>query len=377
MSESCQLAAEDSRVVIAVDLDYFYAQCEEVRDLSIKNKPVVICVFSGRSEDSGAVSTANYIARSLGVKSGIPIRLAKRILREDSTAVFLPMDIEYYRIVSERIMEIIQSKGRKFEQTSIDEAYLDVTTEAGADYERAEMVGRSIKEGILTSEKMTCSIGIGKNKLIAKMAVDSQKPNGFTVISPGKVRSFLDPLPVGKLFGIGPKTEEKLRAMGIALVSELAKANPKTLSDHFGKNLGPTLREIANGEDNSPVVEKPIEQFSRIITLKKDAQTFDFKDVLAPLSSDLSEKLSSSNLNCKSIGIIAITNQLKIKTRSRTIPFPTQSGDEILKIASELFFAFFDEEKSVDGLKIRRAGIRIADLSPITTPKSGTLEDFV
>jgi DNA polymerase IV (archaeal DinB-like DNA polymerase) len=371
------LTGEASRVVIAVDLDYFYAQCEEVRDPSIKNKPVVICVFSGRSEDSGAVSTANYIARSLGVKSGIPIRLAKTILRENPSAVFLPMDIEYYREVSERIMEIIRSKGRKFEQTSIDEAYLDATSEAGADYKRAEMVGYHIKEEILAHEKMTCSIGIGKNKLVAKMAVDFQKPNGFTVIPSDKVRSFLDPLPVGKLFGIGPKTEEKLRAIGITKVSELAKADPKTLSDLFGRNLGPTLREMANGEDESPVVERPIEQLSRIVTLKKDAETFDFEDVLAPLSLDLSEKLSSAKLNCKSIGIIAITNQLKIKTRSRTIAVPTQSGDEILKIASELFSTFFEEEKDEKDLKVRRVGIRIADLSQSTIAKTGTLEDFV
>ncbi len=216
-----------SRVVISVDLDYFYAQCEEVRDPSIKTRPVIIGVFSGRTEDSGAVSTANYIARELGIRSGMPIILAKRILGDNSSAVFLPMDLEYYKVVSERIMEIIRSNGRRFEQTSIDEAYLDVTSETGADYLEAERIGRSIKSEILSSEKMTCSIGIGQNKLVAKMAVDSKKPDGFTVIRYDQVKSFLDPLPVGKLFGIGPKTEEKLRAIGILKVGFSLKEIPK------------------------------------------------------------------------------------------------------------------------------------------------------
>ena len=131
------------RIVIAVDLDYFYAQCEEIRDPSLKTKPVVICVFSGRTADSGAVSTSNYVARGLGVKSGMPIVLAKRILKDNSSAVFLPMDHEYYKVVSEKIMEIVRSAGKKFEQTSIDEAYLDVTSDAHSNYESAEGIGRA------------------------------------------------------------------------------------------------------------------------------------------------------------------------------------------------------------------------------------------
>jgi DNA polymerase IV (archaeal DinB-like DNA polymerase) len=366
----------DSRAVISVDLDYFYAQCEEARDPSIKTKPVVICVFSGRTEDSGAVSTANYIARGLGVRSGMPIIFAKRILRDNSTAVFLPMDLEYYKMISERIMEIIRLKGRRFEQTSIDEAYLDVSSETGADYLEAERIGRSIKSEILFIEKMTCSIGIGPNKLVAKMAVDSKKPDGFTTIRTNQVKSFLGPLPVGKLFGVGPKTEEKLRAIGILTVGSLTQADPKILSDLLGKNLGPTLREMANGVDNSPVVERPIEQFSRIVTLKKDVDTFDFAEVLKPMAEDLSAKLTSSRLVCRGIGIIAITSHLKIKTRSRSISSPTKSEEEILNIASELFSTFFSEPVN-SSLRIRRVGMKVAELSSEAGSSLGTLEDFL
>ncbi|HYB03454.1 MAG TPA: hypothetical protein VED17_03270, partial [Nitrososphaerales archaeon] len=227
-----------------------------------------------------------------------------------------------------------------------------------------------------SSEKMTCSIGIGQNKLMAKMAVDSKKPDGFTVIRPEQVKSFLDPLPVEKLFGIGPKTEEKLRAIGILTVGILAQTNSKILSDLLGKNLGPTLREMANGADSSPVVERPIDQFSRIVTLKRDAETFDFAEILKPMAEDLAQKLSSSQLVCRDVGIIAITSQLKIKTRSRSISSSTRSENEILKIADELFFGFFSESAN-SGLRIRRVGIKVSELGSDAGSQSGTLEDFL
>ncbi len=374
------IASERPRAIIAVDLDYFYAQCEEVRNPSIKSKPVVVCVYSGRTQESGAVSTCNYIARDLGVRSGMPIALAKRILRDNLTAVFLPMDMEYYQTVSERIMGLISSKGEKFEQASIDEAYLDVTTKQDANFRIAEEIGKAIKAEILSEEKMTCTVGVGQNKLMAKMAVDSKKPDGFTIILPGLERSFLNRLPVGKLFGIGPKTEEKLKAMGIVTARDLASADRETLSDHFGKKLGPTLRDIANGVDESPVVEKPIEQLSRIITLKSDANSFDFHDVLTPMSEYLSKKLFSSKMMCKTVGIILITSELKIKTRSKSFSPTTQSGDQILKVASELFYSFFEEQsKSPQGpISVRRVGIKVSDLvATSTSKKTETLEDYI
>ncbi len=367
----------DSRIVIELDLDYFYAQCEEVRDPSLKTKPVVVCVFSGRTEDSGAVSTSNYIARGLGIKSGMPVLQAKKLLRDYPFSVFLPTDMEYYKLVSERIMEIIRSKAGKFEQSSIDEAYIDVTSEASSNYQKAESIGRKLKAEILSSEKLTCSVGIGQNKLMAKMAVDSRKPDGFTVILPEQVKSFLDTLPVGKLFGIGPKTDEKLRAIGIMTVGALARSDPSVLSDLLGKNLGPALGETANGVDNSPVVERPAEQFSRIVTLKRDADTFDFAEVLQPMAEDLAEKLTSSRLTSRGIGIIAITNQLKIKTRSKTLPVPTKSPEEILKVVVELFSSFFSGQALHTETHVRRVGVKVTELVPDSGKKAESLEDYL
>ncbi len=319
------MSASEARIILAVDLDYFYAQCEEVRKPDIKNKPVVICVFSGRTEDSGAVSTANYLARSMGVKSGIPIVLAKRILSKNPDAVFLGMDRDYYEAVSERIMEILRSEAPKMEQMSVDEAYLDITDSTRGDFVSAEKIATRVKKEILDKEQLTCSVGIGPNKLVAKMAVDSKKPNGLTVITPNQVQSFLNPLPVGKLFGIGPKTEEKLGAMGIKNVEDLAKYDQEKLSFEFGKKLGPQLKRAAQGVDDDPVREKELEQLSRMITLRHDAGKFDFATGIAPLCKDISNRMQTKGLFCRSIGIITITSELKIKSRAKTIDVPTNS----------------------------------------------------
>ena len=287
-------ASRGARIVLAVDLDYFYAQCEEVRKPEIKDKPVVICVYSGRTEDSGAVSTANYVARKLGVRSGIPIVLAKRILSKVPEAVFLPMDKEHYESVSERIMETLRSHSQKMEQMSVDEAYLDVTESTQGDFAVAENVARQIKKEILDGEKLSCSVGIGPNELVAKMAVDAKKPDGLTTILPVQVRSFLNPLPVGKLFGIGPKTEQKLGVLGIKTVEDLANYDEERLSKEFGQNLGPQLKRSAKGIDDDPVQEREIEQFSRIVTLKHDADKFDFANEIAPLCRDISNRLEAN-----------------------------------------------------------------------------------
>jgi DNA polymerase IV (DinB-like DNA polymerase) len=350
------------RVIMCADLDYFYAQVEEVRNPSLRDKPLVVCVFSGRSQDSGAVATSNYVARRLGVKSGIPISFAKKTLATHPDAVFLPMDHDFYESMSDRVMYILRRNSSGFEQASIDEAYLDVSKESDNNFGLAEKLGQKIKKEILREEKLTCSIGIGPNKLLAKMAADAKKPDGLTIIRPDEARQFLDVLPIGKLFGIGPKIEEKLSSLGIASVRQLANSDPQVLSRAFGDKLGPQLRDTAMGVDDDPVKEREVEQFSRIVTLKHDAMSYDFADVLAPLAQDLSSKLKSAQLRAESIGIIAITTHLRTRTRAKKVQPPTDSGSEILNAASELFRSFFEEEKSgSNALSLRRVGLRASD----------------
>ncbi|MDA4130099.1 MAG: DNA polymerase IV [Thaumarchaeota archaeon] len=351
------------RIIMCVDLDYFYAQVEEIRDPSIKGKPVIVCVYSGRTKDSGAVSTCNYIARNSGVRSGMPIALAKRIMAEHPEAVFLPMDHEYYESVSNRVMALLKEGSPRFEQASIDEAYLDATQQSAGDYALARDLSEKLKAEIFDTEHLTCTIGIGPNKLVSKMAVDSKKPNGLTVILPGKVREYFDTLPIGKLFGIGPKIEKKLASLRILTVAQLAAFDVQILSRNFGEKMGPQLRDAALGIDEEPVREREIEQFSRIVTLKENALSFTFEEILAPLAKDLSNKLVAANMTCQSIGIIAITSQLRTKTRSRKTDNPTDSDSEILEVASDLFRIFFAEEKlETEWTPVRRVGIRLFSL---------------
>lgn len=370
------------RIILCVDLDYFYAQCEEVRHPDLKGKPVVICVYSGRTETSGAVSTANYVARRLGIKSGIPIVSAKKILKDKSDAVFLPMDREYYESVSERIMSTVSSYSADFEQVSIDEAFVDLTNGSEGSFEKAKILGQKLKVKIYEGDKLTCSVGIGPNKLIAKMAADFKKPDGLTVIQPSDIKNFLSPMPVRQLYGIGPKMERQLKGLRILTIGELGLASELKLTETFGKNLGPELKRLAQGIDESPVKEREIEQLSRIITLKKNAETFDFQTEVEPLCDDISNRLKERSLACKNIGIIIITTELRTRSRSRTLNAPTDESKIILEECSKEFREFFETEDSIKKETARRVGVRVSNLASRNRAPGGasesnyTLSDF-
>ncbi len=348
----------NERIVVAVDIDYFFAQCEEMRRPEIQGKPIVICVYSGRTELSGVVSTSNYVARALGVKSGIPISIAKSRL-SGSGAVFLPVDQEYYKLVSDRIMGALHSFSESFEQVSIDEAFLDVTGITHGDYESAFEIGRKIKQEIKDLERLTCSVGIAKNKLLAKMVADSHKPDGLGILHPNEISAFLNPLPIGKLLGVGPKTDKRMKELGIETIGSLAHFDPGILADEFGRNLGPQLARLAQGLDDGPVREREPEQVSRILTLKRDAISFDFENELRSMTADISRRLKSLNSRCRVVGIIVITANLKTKNRTRTLDVSIDSEQEIFAVSSELFKSYFESENQET--HVRRVGVRVSN----------------
>jgi DNA polymerase IV (DinB-like DNA polymerase) len=366
------------RIILAVDLDYFFAQCEEIRHPELVGKPLVICVYSGRTEESGAVSTANYVARGLGVRSGIPISSAKRILQSIPEAVFLPVDPDFYQSVSDEVMHILSTEYLFFERVSIDEAFLDVSSAAQRDFQNAKTIALELKSKIKESTSLSCSVGIAPNKLLAKMAADFEKPNGLTIVSPEIATTFLEGMKVGKLIGIGPKIEKRMESLGIKTIGDLASFDELKLSQEFGSNLGPRLRQLAQGIDNSPVQSRETTQYSRIITLKADADTFSFLAELEPLALDLSNRLNEANRKAKTIGIIFITHSLKIRSKSRTLERTIQSAEDILEQASSLFEELFRSSAATD-LRLRRVGIRVSGFSgkdlKFATP-SGQLTDY-
>ncbi|MBN1244016.1 DNA polymerase IV, partial [Candidatus Bathyarchaeota archaeon] len=242
------------RIVMLVDFDYFFAQCEELRNPALKDKPVVVGVYSGRTEDSGAVSTANYVARKFGVKSGIPLYLAKKRL-EGTEAVFLPVDDEFYEQISDKIMRALRGYADSFEQMGIDEAYLDVTQKVHGSFEAASDLARKMKTAVKRQVGIAFSVGVGPNKLVAKIAADSQKPDGLTVVKPEEVQRFLSPLPVDRLIGVGRKTAVKMDELGMKTIGDLARYDVQRLVEIFGKKLGVYFHNAANGVDNEPVQE--------------------------------------------------------------------------------------------------------------------------
>jgi DNA polymerase IV (DinB-like DNA polymerase) len=353
------------RVVIHIDFDYFFAQVEERENPRIKGKPVVVCVYSGRSEDSGVVSTANYEAREHGVNSGIPIAFAKRKLKSVH-AVFLPVNHTLYDIVSERIMGIIRKYSDKFEQAGVDEAYIEVIGRSGESFEKARELAEKLKEEIFTKERITCSIGIGPNKLVAKIAAGRQKPNGLTIVTPEAAEKFLSPLPVRELIGVGRKTERVLHSIGIKTIGDLASYGKDKLTGVFGSSLGLYLHNSAIGVDKSPVEERrKSESVSRISTLKEDTRDIDeIGKVVESLAEEVHRNVvEEQGLMFKSVSLMAVMDDLSIASRSQTFRNPTGSVEAVKKTVKVLLRQFLDQEP--DHL-VRRVGVKISNLIEVS-----------
>ncbi|KKG13008.1 DNA polymerase IV [Methanosarcina sp. 2.H.T.1A.6] len=359
------------RVILHIDMDYFYAAIEEREKPELRVKAVVVCMLSGRSELSGSVSTCNYIAREFGVRSGMPCSRAKKLNPE---AVFLPVRKEFYTSVSDRIMEILRNyadpgeNGDSFEQISIDEAFLDITDRTGGDFNLAFEIGMQIKKEIKEKENLTCSIGIGPNKLIAKMASSAKKPDGITVASPQDLEAFLWPLKVSKLWGIGDITARKLQEMGIVTVKDLAEYDVIKLISTFGKSRGTWLKQAAAGIDDSPLKERDgSEQIGRIATLPED--TLDPElifPLLDRLAGDVIEKLDSRELSFRVVTVTVINSNFRMYTRSHTLNHAVSSKEILLEVSREILGGFLSENRT----ELRRVGIKVEGLQKRKGQKS-------
>jgi len=343
-----------------VDFDYFFAQCEELRNPTLKDKPVVVGVYSGRTEESGAVSTSNYIARKYSVKSGMPLFLAKRKL-EGTDAVFLPVDHEYYDQISNRIMQILRSYASSLEQVSVDEAYLDVTEQVQGSFEKAKDYAQKMKNEVCKQVSISFSVGVGPNKLVAKIACDSQKPNGLTIVKSEEAKSFLASLPVDRLLGVGKKTSARMDSFGIKTVGDLARYNIQKLIDTFGRTLGAYFHNAANAVDNEPVQEQgEAESISRIGTLKQDSHDLDFiLQKTDELTADVSKEVAEKNLSFKQVAIYVVLTDLSSKSRSITLEQPAKDSETIKKNVKELFGKFLSETQ----LEVRRVGVKVSGFS--------------
>ena len=360
----------ETRVVFHIDFDYFYAQCEEIRNPELKSKPVCVCVFSDRGSNSGAIATANYNARKYGVKSGMPIKFAEQRLKEREDSVFLPVDFDYYIEMSEKAMAIMKASSDIFEYVGKDEAYLDVTRKVEGKFKEASHLAQQIKNEIRNKINLSCSVGVSSNKLIAKIASDFQKPDGLTVVPPEKIEEFLDPLKIRVIPGIGNKTEKIFSEMNLEKIVDLKKLDIFTLNKRLGRKNGAYIFNAARGKNTEPVKERePSIQFSKIITLKRDSKEISFlKENLVQLCTELHKTINKNNKMFKSIGIQFVQSDLTIRSKSKMLKNPTDNLEELQRNSEILLEEALEDQE----LMIRRLGVKVSELSEIQGQNSIT-----
>lgn len=349
------------QIVMLVDLDYFFAQCEELRNPSLKEKAIVVGVYSGRTHESGAVSTSNYVARKHGVSSGLSLYLAKKKL-ENYDAVFLPVDYEYYKRISDEIMLDLKSYSDLFEQVGIDEAYLDVSVRTQGSFTEALILAKKMKREIKKRIGITFSVGIGSNKLVAKIAADSNKPDGITLVKTERVKQFLASLPVTRLPGIGKKTSQRMNDLGIKTISDLSKYDIQKLVDVFGRNLAVYFHNASLGL-NRDAVHKTIdvESISRISTLKENTRDLIILlEKTNELISSIHKDVINKSLKFKRIGIIVIMADLSIRSKSKTLVNYSNHFGLLERTVQNLINSFLVESE----MEIRRIGVKVSQFIP-------------
>ncbi len=366
MSENISLSEIEKRIIFHIDFDYFYAQCEEIRKPKLRNIPSVVCVYSGREEDSGVVSTCNYEARKYGVKAAMPIKLAKSKLK-DVHSMFLPTDMPYYHEISTKAMRIIQNYGELFEQVSVDECYMDFTKITNSDFDDAKIFAVSLQKNIKDQIKLTCSIGVGPNKLIAKIASGINKPNGITVVRLEDAKQFISNCKIDDIPGVGPKTSKKLESLGIKSVSDISKKGIFELRDALGYKIATFLVNASNAIDYSQIkVRGTSKQIGKIVTLKKDTTTLEqIKLTVENLCTSVFENLENKRQAFRVLTIILILENLQHVSFSKSLKLYSASLDELHK-NSFLIINEMISNNSISLDNIRRIGIVVSDLKDIS-----------
>lgn len=333
-----------------MDMDAFFAAVEQKRRPELRDRPVVIG-GSGDPTKRGVVSTASYEARRYGIHSAMPLRTAFRLCPH---AVFLPVDYEEYSRVSEKVKAILKEFSGVMEDVGIDEAFLDISQTDRS----SEDIAGEIKKRIRAGTGLTCSIGIAPNKLIAKIASDMQKPDGLTIITENDIETKIWPLPVRKIWGVGPKTEKYLLHMNISTIGALASLPLNGLIEHFGRSYGEYLYEASRGKDETPLIThwEP-KSSSRETTFQRDTDDWQYiARNLAELTMHTVRDIRERGYRSRTVTVKVRFSDFKTYTRAKTLPLPTDSLPEIRKAAFQCL-------GRIDLLrKVRLIGVRLSGL---------------
>jgi DNA polymerase-4 len=344
----------EHRAILHVDMDAFFASVEQYDHPELAGQPVVVGGAGGR----GVVAAASYEARRFGVHSAMPMREA---LKRCAHLVVVRPRMKRYREVSDRVFEIFREFTDLVEGLSLDEAFLDVTGSIGL-FGGAEDMAREIKSRIRARTGLTASVGVSHNKLLAKLASEMHKPDGLTIIRPGEVTVTLDPLPVGRLFGIGPKTAERLEEQGIFTLGQLRRA-PEAVLWPLLRRETRKFRDRAAGIDDRPVVsDAPEKQISAEETFDTDIRDHkELQERLAQLADRATARLRARQLKAGMVSIKIRRRDFETFTRQKSFNPPTQETRLVAQVAADLLDGWLAEQPRA---AVRLLGVGVSGLLP-------------
>jgi DNA polymerase IV (DinB-like DNA polymerase) len=361
------------RIIVHVDMDAFYAAVEERYNPALRGLPVAVGADPKEGRGRGVITTANYLARKYGIHSALPIARAWRLAeaarrRGEPATIFIRPNFTLYREVSARIMPIFERSADAFEEASIDEAYLDVSSQGTFDNAVEHMV--RLQDEIREKEELGCSVGIGPNKLIAKIASSHQKPDGLTVVATDMVQQFLDPLPIRVIPGIGPKGEAFLHQRNIRTIKELRQIPEAALTEWFGK-WGQRLFEKARGIDDSAVSNDwTRKSLGEQETFEQDTRS---SAVITERLHSMAERIIGKLREKEFMGFRTVTVTVRFadfqtSNRSRSLKsgITVNNNEQALELlkqeALSLLDPFFDTRENPRGKAIRLIGLRVEKL---------------
>lgn len=356
-----------TRTILHVDMDAFYAAVEQRDHPEYRGKPVIVGSDPKQGKGRGIVATCSYEARKFGVHSAQPISQAWKLCPQ---GIYVLPDMEKYGRVSGRVMELLSDFTDGIEQVSIDEAFLDV---AGSEklFGSGSGIASQIKDRIRTELGLTASVGVASNKFVAKVASDLKKPDGLVVVEPGHEKEFLAPLPVGRLWGVGPKTEAVLRRSGLERIGQLADLTHTDLTSRFGKT-GAHLWQLAQGIDDRPVVaDEGYKSIGHEITFDRDTADPEVLHItLLDLSERVAQRLRANKVLARTIAIKYREADFSTFTRRTTLSNPVNTAESIFPVADRLLKTLLRE-----GVLVRLIGVYGSNLEIQAVGKQMSLLD--
>ncbi len=352
------------RVILHADMDAFYASVEIRDHPELAGKPVVVGPAPREGHMRGVVLTASYEARRYGVRSAMPCTQALRLCPE---AVFVLPRHDRYGQVSREIMATLRRFADRLEPSGIEEGYLDLTDRTRGDYARATEVAKELKAAIRGEHHLSCSVGLAPSKAVAKIASDFQKPDGLTVVLPDHVAEFLAPISLRKVYGVGPKTADRLKEMGLETIADVQRSPREDLVETLGA-FGEYLHDVAFGRDAGEVVEPtgPPESISTETTFGRDLATFEeiWPD-LEELVRSLHAQLLAEHYAYRTVSLKAKYSDFELHTRSKSLRVHTTDLEPIFVLSQVLL-----KEVLASRRKVRLVGVRLSNLTEHPAPQA-------